>query len=60
MQRRLILTWMLVVFVAASKHTHRSLPRFPRRKGLTLLFWPEVQGMNEMELIQPSGDRADC
>lgn len=52
--------WMLVVFVAVSKHTHRSLPRFPRQKGLTPLFWPEVQGMNEMGLIQPSGDRADC
>lgn len=60
MQRRLILTWMLVVLVAASKYTHLSVPRFPRQNGLTLLFWPEVQGMNEMGLIQRSGDRADC
>lgn len=55
-EERLVSTQMLVVFRAASRCAHLSVPQFPHQKGLKLLLsWHVVQGVNEVGLVWCSG-----
>jgi len=49
----------LILVVISVAHVHVSVPWFPSENGLTLLFCRTVQSMNEVGLIECSGDSTD-